>query len=67
MSAGHNYSTFNYFSCSPLCYIFVILLKLKSQERQVVYEKGRVKPTGSTLDYEKTLAGIATRGGRHCY
>ncbi|XP_029180012.2 RRP15-like protein [Acropora millepora] len=39
-----------------------VLKKLKSEERQVVYEKGRVKPTGSTLDYEKTLAGIATRG-----
>lgn len=39
-----------------------VLKKLKNQERQVVYEKGRVKPTGSTLDYEKTLAGIATRG-----
>lgn len=36
--------------------------KLKSQERHAMLEKDHVKPDGSTLDYEKNLAKIATRG-----
>ncbi|XP_068674139.1 RRP15-like protein isoform X1 [Montipora foliosa] len=36
--------------------------RMKSQERQAMLNKDRVKPDGSTVDYERTLAGIATRG-----
>lgn len=36
--------------------------KLKSQERHAMREKDHVKPDGSTLDYEKNLVKIATRG-----
>ena len=37
--------------------------KLKSQERHAMLEKDHVKPDSSTIDYEKNLAKIATRGG----
>lgn len=36
--------------------------RLKSQERHAMLEKDHVKPDGSTMDYEKNLAKIATRG-----
>jgi len=42
---------------------FPFLHKLKSQERHAMLEKDHVKPDGSTMDYEKNLAKIATRGG----
>ena len=42
------------------CFTF---LKLKSQERHAMLEKDHVKPDGSTMDYEKNLVKIATRGG----
>ena len=34
-----------------------------AQERHAMREKDHVKPDGSTLDYEKNLVKIATRGG----
>ena len=40
--------------------------KLKSQERHAMLEKDHIKPDASTLDYEKNLMRIATRGG-NCY
>lgn len=36
--------------------------KLKSQERHAMLEKDHIKPDASTLDYEKNLMRIATRG-----
>jgi len=48
----------------PCLLIFLYFpLKQKAQERHSMLEKDRVKPDGSTLDYEKNLAKIATRGG----
>ena len=46
-----------------LRFYFPFLHKLKSQERHAMLEKDHVKPDGSTMDYEKNLAKIATRGG----
>ena len=44
-------------------FCFTFLHKLKSQERHAMLEKDHVKPDGSTMDYEKNLVKIATRGG----
>lgn len=41
--------------------------QLKNQERHAMREKDHVKPDGSTLDYEKNLVKIATRGGNDEY
>lgn len=40
---------------------------MKSQERHAKREKDHVKPDGLTLDYEKNLVKIATRGGNNEY
>ena len=48
-------------------FFFAFLHKLKSQERHAMLEKDHVKPDGSTIDYEKNLVRIATRGGNNLY
>ena len=57
--------------CLGVSFFFIVennfFFQLKNQERHAIREKDHVKPDGSTLDYEKNLVKIATRGGNDEY